>query len=187
VATSATEIANSALVKIGAQRIADLADANERARLLNEQYAKVRDELLYSHPWNFAVHMEELALDATAPEFEWASRFPLPNNCLRVIGTDLPNISEWEVQGGWLMCNFEEVKIKYIKKEEDVTLYSPAFCEALASKLAADVSYSIMQSVTLKQALMQDAEVKLRLARSFDAQEKVGDRVYADTWLNSRA
>lgn len=186
-ATSVVEIANSALVKIGAQRIITMADANERARVCNEQYDKVRRRLLASHPWGFATKRLALSAEVTAPEFDWAASFALPSDCLRVIGTDLPNDEKWEVENGFLMCNYGDVKIKYIFNQENVSKFSEYFCEALACALAADIAYTLVQSVTLKQTLMQEADVHLRLARSFNAQESTGDRVYADSWLNSRA
>lgn len=56
-------ICNSALTKIGAATISSISDTNKRALLCNEQYAKLRDDLLRSHPWNFAIKRAYLAKD----------------------------------------------------------------------------------------------------------------------------
>lgn len=182
---TAVEICNSALIKVGAQRILSLTDPNERARLMNEQYPKVRDELLYSHPWNFAI--ERVALAAvTAPIFGFDSAFQLPTDCLRVVETDLPTTEAWKIEKDKLLCNSDAVQILYIKKITATNVYSPAFCEALAYRLAADIAYQVTQSTTLASDLFQKAEQKIAYARSFDAQESQGDRVYADSWLNAR-
>ena len=45
-ASSEVAICNSALIKIGAAEITSLSDVNKRAQLCNEQYSKLRDELL---------------------------------------------------------------------------------------------------------------------------------------------
>jgi len=49
------DIANSALAKLGAEEITSLSDTTRRARLVNRQFVKIRDKLLRSHPWNFAI------------------------------------------------------------------------------------------------------------------------------------
>lgn len=54
-ATSAEEICNSALQKLGAEDITSLSDTTRRAVLCNRQYNKIRLKLLRSHPWNFAI------------------------------------------------------------------------------------------------------------------------------------
>jgi hypothetical protein len=186
VAVSSTAICNSALIKVGAERIISLDDDNPRAVLMKEQFEKIRDELLYSHPWNFATKRQELALLTTAPDSNFSYQFQLPNDCLRVVETDLEGANRWRVEGRKLLCDFSEIHIAFISNDIDYADYTPAFVEALACKIAADVAYSLVQNASLKELLMKEAEMKLRLARSFDAQESVGDRVYADGWLNSR-
>lgn len=182
-----TSICNSALAKIGAERIISLNDDNARAKLMKEQYEKLLGELLYSHPWNFATARVSLAPLVTPPVSDFSQQFQLPADCLRVIGTDLLPENSWTVEGRLFLCNSDTVIIKYIKLVTDTSLFTPAFAEVLACKLAAECAYSLTQSTTLSDGLYQKYEYKLRQARSFDAQESVGDRVYADTWLNSRA
>lgn len=183
---TAVEMCNSALIKVGAKRILSLTDPNDLARLMNEQYPKVRDELLYSHPWNFAI--ERVALSQVAdPVFGFAKAFQLPSDCLRVLESDLPQGEPWKIEGNKLVCDSESVQIKYIKRTTATNTYSAAFCEALSYRLAADIAYQISQNASLAQTLMQMAEQKIAFARSFDAQESVGDRIYADSWLNARA
>jgi hypothetical protein len=185
-AISEVGICNSALIKVGAKRITALNEATEQARICNEQYAKVRDDLLYSHPWNFAITRVELAADSTQPISEWDNQFPLPSDCLRVIGTDLLPDDSWHVEGRNLMANTDTVIITYVKQITDVTKFTPGFAEALSAKLAADLSYALSQSSSLRATLVQEAERAIMRARSFDAQESQGDRVYADSWLNAR-
>jgi hypothetical protein len=185
-ATTPVSICNSALVKIGAERIVSLNDSNERARLCNEQYEKNRDDLLRSHPWNFAVARVELSASVDAPEFGFAYKFQLPSDCLRVLGTDLGKYASWKIEGRFLHCDFSEVKIKYIQKVTDTSKFDMNFTETLSAKIAADICYSLVQSVTLRDQLQKEYVSRLRDARSFDGQESQGDRVYADGWLDSR-
>jgi hypothetical protein len=183
---SEVSICNSALAKLGAERIISLDDDNPRAIVMKEQYHKVRDSLLYSHPWNFAIVYSELAQLADQPEYDFDYKFGLPNDCLRVIDTDLPSGERWKVFGRDLYCNETSVSIRYLSNSVDVSDFSPAFIEALACKLASDVTFTIVQDAALKASLYKEYTQNLREARSFDAQESGGDRVYSDNWLNSR-
>ena len=94
-ATSETAIANSALAKIGAKSILSLDDDSREARLMKQQFAPLRDMLLRSHPWNFAIKRLELAASSTAPIFGFDNRFVLPVDYLRVLEIDSED-QEWQ-------------------------------------------------------------------------------------------
>lgn len=185
-AVTDTTICNNALMKIGAQRILSLDDTSERAKILKEQYPLLRDELLYSHPWNFATARVELAALVTTPIYEWSNQFQLPEDCLRVYGTDPINL-DFHVEGRLLLANTDSIKIKYIRKITDTAKFSPGFVESLSWKIAASVCYLITQNATLTETTEAKYDKYLKTARSFNGQESQGDRVYADSWLNSRA
>lgn len=185
--TSAVQICNSALAKVGAGRITSLDEESTESKICSEQYDKVRESLLASHPWNFAIKRAELSLSIDEPTYEFESQFQLPADCLRVLGTDqCDDVPVWKVEGRYLLANDSTMNIKYIKNESDVTKFSAYFSEALAAALAADFAYSLVQSTSLRDALIKDADLKLRFARSYDAQEGGGDRVYATSWLSAR-
>ena len=57
------EVCNKALLLVGAQTISTLADATDRARLVNVLYPQARKAVLRAHPWNCAVREVRL----TAP------------------------------------------------------------------------------------------------------------------------
>lgn len=185
-ATSEVAICNSAIVKLGGQRILSLTDNHPLARLMAEQYPLQRDELLYAHPWKFALKTYAPAEIAQPPGVSLPKfRFGLPLDCLRIIGTDSPT-DVWSVQDGSLYVDRQFPVITYIARIEDVSKFTPGFSELLASKLAYECCYSVVQSVTLKNQLQQEYERKLSQVRSFSAQEGSSPRVYADSWLHSR-
>lgn len=186
-ASSAVQICNSALIKIGADRIISLDDDNKRAQYCKEQYPKLRDELLRAHPWNFAIKRKELGQLATTPEFEFTYEYQLPTDCLRVLKTSLPNVEEYSIEGRKLLSTSQEVSIKYISQVTDTSLFDKGFEEVLAFRLAADLAYGLVQNAALQGALFDEYQVQLSLARSYDAQEGFSDnQIEADTWLNSR-
>lgn len=188
--TSVTQIQNSALIKLGAERIISEDDESVRARLVKERYAPLRDDLLRAHPWKFARGRESLALIDPVPttfsgwDFDYI--FQLPSDCLRVIETNLFTDEEWNVEGRYLACNSSTVMIKFIKKIEDVSKFDDNFCEVLAWSLAADIAYALTQSTAREESAKASFEKKLMEARSFNAQQGSVQKVIADDWLNAR-
>lgn len=184
-AASVVGICNSALLKIGAERISSLSDDNKRAIACNEQYAKLRDEVLADHPWNFALKRATLAADATAPNWGYARRFPLPSDCLRVIETQYPN-QIYKIESGFILTDESDIKILYVFQQTDVTKFSAKFCEALSLRIAADLAYHLAQSASLSQQLLASYSALLADARAVDAQEGSPAEMVVDEWTGAR-
>lgn len=188
-ATSEVEIMNSALVKLGAERIVDPDDANIRARLCKERYPHVRDALLRSHPWNFCTAYSELAVVDPKPAdvFDYQYVFQLPANCSRVFKTDLSYDVEWEeIVGARIATNASSVIVKYGQRITDVTKYDDSFIEVLAWALAADIAYALTQSTAQRDEAKKSFKDELAVARSYDAQVGSVRRVISDEWLDAR-
>jgi hypothetical protein len=187
--TSQTQIQNSALSKIGAESILSENDNSNRARLVKAAYPIRRDALLRSHPWNFAVTYVELAAISPTPSdiFEYDYVYQLPSDCLRVIGTDLADLDDWEeIAGKRIACNESTLKVKYISKVTDVSKYDDTFCELLAFTLAVDICYAITQSTAMKESLEKDFDRWRKNAQTFDAQVGSTKQVEANEWLAFR-
>lgn len=188
-ATSSVEIANQALIICGADTITSLSSTGTKPqRLCNELYDKIRDQLLISHPWNFAIGRIEIAADADLPanweDDKWSYAFTLASDVLRVISID--SEEEWAIENGKLFTTYAPVKIKYIKKETDTTKFSKNFEEALAYALAHAMSYSLTESATVRTQIKEEAELSLKRARSYDAQENSIEVYEISDFLNSR-
>lgn len=182
---SVTSICNSALAKIGAGRIISIDDPSEGAKLCKEQYTKNKEELLSSHPWNFAIARVSLAQLSSGPVFEYQYAYQIPVDCLRVLQVNTTNSVDWEREGSTLVTDSGEVYVKYIKNVDE-GLFNPLFAEVLALKLAYDISYSLVQSVQLREQLRNEYKEKLREARSYDAQEGGVRQVQADEFILPR-
>lgn len=186
---AATEVAicNSALIKLGVETITSLAENSRAALLCTQQYAKIRDKLLYSHPWNFAVKRAILVVTATEPVYEFAYQYTLPTDCLRVWETQYGADKDfYQVEGGSLYSNYSDVSIKYIAKITDTTKFSPTFDELLSLDIAIDLEYALVQSNSFKNTLLMERKEVLRDTRSFDAQENPSYPYQEDVFLNSR-
>jgi hypothetical protein len=185
-AASAVEICNSALIKIGANRITALSETSKSAIACNDQYNRLRKEVLRAHPWNFAITWVELAATINTPAAdEYTTEFIIPADVLRVLETNLADNLDWEV--GYnidgnkvIFCNDDNLKIKYIKDVTDTTMFDACFDEALSFRLAADLAYHLVQSQSIQQNMFKMYNESVKMARSFDAQEKGQDFVVAD-------
>ena len=187
-ATSAVEIMNSALIKLGAERIITPDDANLRARLVKEQYPKVRDALMRSHPWRFSTGYKALAAIDPMPAdiFGYSYAFQLPADCSRVFNTNLDSMSDWEESESMLLCNESSVSVRYSKRVADVTKFDDSFCEVLAYALAADIAFALTQSVSRAEDAEKKFRYELAQARSQSAQVGSVKRVISDDWLSTR-
>lgn len=188
-AASEEDICNSALLRIGAASISSLSDETPEAVACNAQFPKVKKELLRAHPWKFAKKREVLEPDEDPPEWGWSARYEVPASSVRILEMQgQENGYAWTVEDGFLLNNVGgDIGVVYIDGDTVVTKFDSAFDEAFAAELAYVLSFSMVQSVSFREELRKEAVKKLQEARSFNGQEGAGDRVYSDSWLNSRA
>ena len=190
-ATSSVQICNSALVKVGAARIASLSDDTKAAKICNEQYDKLRKKLLRSHPWNFAIRRVALADTGVTPIWKYTNEFAIPSDTLRILDTNLNDQIEWVVESSVsgarvVLTNSASMSIQYVKNVTDTTLFPPDFEEALSFLIAADIAYSLTNSRSLARDMFTLYKAEIAEARSFDAQESSLNEVEANEWLDAR-
>lgn len=185
-AITETSICNSALLKLGADRITSLSEGSKQAKLCNEQYAKMRDEVLTQHPWNFALKRAAIAADVSAPEWGYAYKYSLPADCLRVHRMESPDM-EYKVEGRYVLTDEgAPLNILYIAQITDTAQFTPLFAEAVSCRLAADISYAVNQSSTVQKTMLDMYQYQLKLARSMDAQEGTPEDLDASSWVTVR-
>jgi hypothetical protein len=190
-AASSVEVCNSALIKLGASTISSLSDGTKAANLCNAQYDRLRKEVLRAHPWNFAISFVALSATVNTPVWtDYTAEFLIPSDVLRILDTDLIYDQEWEigynVDGNKvLFTSASAVSIRYIKDITNTTRFDTSFDEVLAARIAADISYSLVQSQSVQQNMFRIYEQLLRDARSFDAQEHSAEQVQADEFTTA--
>lgn len=191
-AISNVKIANLALVALGADRIMAITEASENARKINEIYEFIRDEVLSSHPWNFAIKRDTLAQLSATPAFGYTYYHQRPSDCLRILDvyydtSESSRLLDYKIEGDRILSDYTSLYIKYIYRNDDPTKYSMTFASAFASRLAAELAYPITNSTTLGKAMLDIYNDKLRMARGFDAQESgKTEKLEEDQWLESR-
>ena len=190
VTVSQISICNSALVKIGALPIASISDNVKSAISLNAIYAAVRSEMLRAHPWGFAKKRATLNPNATQPPFEYTYSYDIPQDCVRILldedevesDTDI----DWTVESGQILSNATPLDMIYISNDILEGDWDPCFAEAMAWRLARDISYTITQSSQVFQMCAKAYDQQLALARSYSGAEGKLKPIVTDLWSMSR-
>jgi hypothetical protein len=184
-AATELEICNAALSRLGAPAITSFSDQDKRSQSCALVYPRTRDHLLRSHPWKFALKRVALTPHVSVPAFGYSAQFALPADYLRIFRLDFPDI-EYKIEGGFLLCDESTINMIYIAKITDVTKFEPMFDHLLGVMLAHELSYSLVQSASLKLALAQEVQILLRDVRSADAQEGTPYDFEFNTWVEAR-
>jgi len=179
-------IVNSALLKLGQERLVSLDETDLlRCRIMAEQYPKIRDRVLEAFPWTFAQKRAVLAASATAPAWGWSYAYPLPSDYYRLTATH--EDFEHEIEGHDLLTDATEVKIKYTALVTDTGKFTPTFAEAVATCLAGDTAYALVQSLDLQKAFNTLYDNMIKEARTSNSQGRGSPRaIETNTILDSR-
>lgn len=188
-AANPTSICNLALAHLGDAAIMSLDDNSPEAALCNRFYEQTRDEVIQSHPWNFAIRRANLSLLAEAPPFGWGYQYQLPTDCLRILQLNGYEVYQADgifvVEGGKMLTNSDAAQIRYIQRIEDATMFPPLFVEALALKLATRLAKPLTGSASEVERLLAEYErITKPLAIRKDASE--GRPKVKLPWANSR-
>jgi hypothetical protein len=183
-------ICNSALTKIGANRIVSLDEGSRNANACAELYPKLRDDLLRSHAWNFATVRLKLARLASTPAFGFAYEYQLPVDWLRTLSVhdseSGEGFVEYRVEGRRLRTSAEDVYLRYVHIVTDANEMPSDFREALALMLARDLAIPIAQSNTLREIMGEAFRDALGCAKSTDALEDFPEALPEGSWVTVR-
>lgn len=171
-----TDLANMALSRLGMPRISDADENIPSAISFRSHYKAVRDSLLRSHMWNFAVGRASLSA-TTAPAFGWEYAYALPADFLRLCtlnGRQAEKcLSEYTLEGGAILTNDEEAKITYVRRITDATLFDPIFVEVLVFRIASAIAMDITSDSAKRDEMEQLAALRMQDATFADAGENV--------------
>jgi len=181
-----TDLANAALIPLGAEPLESLDDPVETARLVRAVLAGVIDAVLRDHPWNCAIArapLARLAPDGTGGVFDHA--YALPQDCLRVLDLDGVDAA-FAIEGRRLLTDQTKVRLRYIRRigPED---FDSLLAAAVAAKLGATLAYRV---TGLNRAAQQDAVQEydrlLVVARGRNGQEGPARVIDGASWLEVR-
>ena len=188
---SKVDLANEALLLLGANTITSFTDNDSNAVLVNRFYDSERDALLRSHRWNCAVTTANLASLADTPIIDWEFKFTLPTDpyCLRVL--DVRTVTgdiklDFAIQGRELLTEESAIDITYIQRLEDTMLYDSLLYQALVFRMAWKLAFPVTRSNTDKQQMAQLYDAIVRDARAVDSQEGTPETIETETLTDLR-
>lgn len=184
-AVTQVSICNSALIKCGSITISSIGQNTREARLLNSVWDKVRDELLRSHPWNFAIKRATLSPTATTPDFEYDYEYDLPNDCIRILDEEYSD-TDYVIEGRKILSNEATLSFRYIYRNEDVDTWDSSFAETMAWRLAQEISYALAPNSALQDRLEAGFKRSMSEARNVDGSEGILKGLMADEWIRAR-
>lgn len=117
--------------------------------------------------------------------FEYGSKFSLPSDYLRGLKEEEKD-TDWVKEGQYILSNDTSFNLEYVADITDPTLFDPSFDELLATLIAKELSYTLVQSMTLKDQMEREYRNLLREVRSFDAQEGTPDTYETTSWTEVR-
>lgn len=185
-ASSKTAIANRALSKLGERRVSNIDTTdNASAEIIRDMWDGVRDALLQSYPWNFAIKRTSLAIAGTSPDWEYSNEYTLPVDFLSLL--EVKNDPDYRIEGGFIRTDEgTPLPIRYVARIETTGNWDPMFDEAFAAALAAEACEAITQSNTKKQILLQEKVQAIKDAFANDAIQEPPLDLRPDTWLTAR-
>lgn len=189
-ANSKAQIVNLALAKNGSNNfITALSDNKTEAALASILYDDTRDAVLKDGAWKFAIRRAVLAASTTGPLFPTdLSYFPLPVDCVHVLGTDDMDWYSGVYGYGWkreannIMAYGDTFNLLYIYRADNPSEYDSLFTQAFASRMAAEMCYAMTQNGNLYSAKMKIYENDVRLARHRGAIETSTQYVQANVY-----
>jgi len=182
---SIIRIVNIALTQVGEPLITSLAEETKAARLVDLRYHDIRDAVLRAHPWNCATKRVTLAETTETPAYGFTSCFQLPSDFIRLVEMDRRD-RNFRLEGRKILADYSPVHIKYVFRITDVADMDDLLRQAIAARLAAELSLPLARSAERMSALWAIYKEKLSEARFIDSVEAPNDAFETDEWIGSR-
>ena len=101
------ELCRQAILRIGTEE--QFSSSSHALLLAKSLYPQVRDALLLSGSWTWAMETTTVIEALPRPEYKWAYRYPVPTDCLRVFRVNdwdaSTGDSAWEILGNSIYTN----------------------------------------------------------------------------------
>lgn len=171
-------ICSNALLKLGAESITSYQDGTAEAEIASSLYPLIRDSLLSSYPWKFAIAQRSLIRLVEVPVADYQYAYLLPNDLLRIISAGKGGRGqgiEYTINENRLHTNAGEVVLSYIFRPDE-SRFPPFFCEALVARLAAEFCLPLTESTSRAELLSKTSDELIKRARLIDSQQSTPQR-----------
>ena len=167
---SKVDICNRALSYLGANLISSFDEQTKSAQFCRLFYDDVLEELLRTHPWNFAT--KRVALNTVEyPMTDSLTAFQLPADCLKPLTNAYNPQIQYDIEGEYLLTNESTFTLVYVAMIEDVNKYDTMFRKELSMALALELCPSLTNSSTRQQELKAEFNEQRMLTQNADSQD----------------
>jgi hypothetical protein len=187
-ALSDVALCSNALTRIGAHAINSFDDGTVEANLAGALYTPIRDGIISSFGWSFAMQQAQLAQLTTPPLADYEYAFQLPNDFLRAISAGVSALGrglKYRIFQNTLQCNSNEVTLTYLARPAEADC-PPFFDTAVIARLAAEFCIPITESTARAELLFQLADKEYARAKLIDSQQETPVAVEDFTLIETR-
>lgn len=185
-ATSAVEICNMALIRVGVKStIQSLSEASTEAEACAVLYDTQRDVALASWWWSWATGRAELARLSVDDRDDWTYTYSLPTDLIQPrhlwpggrtpdLETEVPYTLEADSAGTAtvLLTDHDAPLLHYTRRITTIPMYPPFFVNALAWLLAAELVIALQLRPELEPGARTRFEQEVGKARAADMNAK---------------
>lgn len=172
-------------------------------------FGVVRDEVLESHLWRFALRRTTLPrLDGDLRDGR--GRYQLPTDYLRAVSLSMPDglpvdrlsfdadamlsgftaRAGFDIEGDVLLTHEEDFDFVYLSRMDDITRWPNTLKQAMTRLLAAYVAGAISKDQGIIRAQMQWYQQLIEQAKTIDANDAMQQKGWRDhtapEWINAR-
>jgi len=174
-AVSEVTICNLALSWLAGTLIISIDDNSIEAKLCKANYELSRDAVLEAIAWTFATKRYVLTPEVITPAWGYAYQFTIPAEIITILEvTDVKetpngaNNLDWRREGNVILADVENVYVKAIFKQTDTARFPPNFIQAVAARLAAEISIPLTESRQLMMSMEGKYKDRLMTAAMTD-------------------
>lgn len=156
------DIANAALVEIGAAPIGSLQDSSINARTVARLLPVCMETVLTEYPWTFALSMATLSLSSFAPPggYRYAYDFPVGGKYIRRVYADdykaLPfQVYKLQVGTGKAIATYDPVVSCEYTLDIPVDSWPGLVVSALIARLGSDMALQVQGAAGSKQIMYE--------------------------------
>lgn len=189
------EIYNDALLALGQERLASLAEAGTARYALDDAYDKALSYCLEAGFWNFAMRTVQIDSSASVdPAFGYTYAFLKPTDFVRLFGMSVEEtmsnpLLRFVDEAGYWYADSDPLFVKFVSDDTayglNLALWPETFADYVAMRLAVRTCKRITGSAP-DDALLKAEKKSLSDARSKDAMNEPPGFPPRGTWVMSR-
>lgn len=186
------EIANNALLKLGANTLSTFEEATLQSTITAQIYERVVKAMLSNWDWSFAIKKQQLTKLDETPINEWTYSYAVPEEVmkLRAIWTsndvNIFSTTAYELfELRRLYSNYSALWADYTYRMDE-SYWPDYFVDYAVSYLAGELAMPITRDSTLKQIYDAEAMEKFRNAAAMDSRQNPQEPFFVDYLTSAR-